>query len=114
MNRRIRKKLHRGEFNTLGFEVQATFDPPLQDVDAFLDEFIAFCEANCLCCGGGMDDASFGQFITRIKRGRRIGANRFWWVDVDATEDDRWLIHGWLVGHGASRISVSNLKGAWS
>lgn len=37
MNRRIRKKRRVGEFNWEGFEVEATFDPPLQDVDKFLD-----------------------------------------------------------------------------
>jgi uncharacterized protein YggL (DUF469 family) len=114
MNRRIRKKLHRGEFNTLGFEVRATFDPPLVDVDRFFDEWIAFVEDNGLAVGGGMNSRQLGQFVTRIRRGRRIGANRYRWIDQNATEADRELVQEWLLDHGAKTTVAAPLKGPWS
>lgn len=116
MNRRIRKKLHRGEFNTLGFEVRATFEPPLQDdaFNAFLDEFIAFVEAHNLACGGGVGHVSLVMFITRIKRGRHIGAHRYHWIDEHCVDADRDLVQDWLLDHGAKTTVASPLQGAWS
>lgn len=115
MNRRVRKKKHVAEFNTLGFEVTCTFDPALVDVDRFLDDWIAFAEANDLAIGGGMDDKQFGQFVTRVRRGRRIGANRFRWVDRHCTESDRSLVSEWLARHDNIKdITTSALRGAWS
>ena len=69
MNRRIRKKRRVGEFNWKGFEVEATFDPPLEDVDKFLDDYLVFCDAHNLLTGGGMKDTSFGQFVTSAVAG---------------------------------------------
>ncbi len=115
MNKRIRKKRHVGEFNTKGFEVTCTFDPPLPDVDRVLDDYIAFCEANSLATGGGMSDKSFGQFITRVGRPRHIGGGRYRYPDVDATEADRALVWDYV-----SKLptvqgpAVSELRGAWS
>ncbi len=41
-SRRLRKKLHLGEFQQLGFEISITLKPNLEidDLDHFLDEFI--------------------------------------------------------------------------
>ena len=56
--RRLRKKLHLGEFQQLGFEVSITLRPNLgiDDLDRFLDEFILDAiEKNDLAFGGGTD-----------------------------------------------------------
>ena len=57
-NRRLRKKLHLGEFQQLGFEVSITLKPDLgiDALDRFLDDFIRDAiEKNDLAFGGGTD-----------------------------------------------------------
>lgn len=113
MNRRIRKKRRVGEFNWKGFEVEATFDPPLQDVDKFLDDYLAFCDAHNLLTGGGMKDTSFGQFVTKCGRGRHIGGNRWRYPDAHCTEADRSLVVDYFAQFPQARVTVKPLKGAW-
>lgn len=67
-SRRLRKKLHLGEFQQLGFEISITLKPNLEvdDLDYFLDEFILDAiEKNELAFGGGTDCG----FITAWKHG---------------------------------------------
>jgi hypothetical protein len=74
-NRRLRKKLHLGEFQQLGFEVSITLKPDLgiDALDRLLDEFILdVIEKNELAFGGGTD----GGFITIWKRGSASEAHR--------------------------------------
>jgi uncharacterized protein YggL (DUF469 family) len=74
-NRRLRKKLHLGEFQQLGFEVSITLKPDLgiDALDHLLDEFILEAiEKNKLAFGGGTD----GGFITTWKRGSASEAHR--------------------------------------
>lgn len=74
-NRRLRKKLHLGEFQQLGFEVSITLKPDLgiDALDRLLDEFILDAiEKNELAFGGGTD----GGFITTWKRGSASEAHR--------------------------------------
>jgi uncharacterized protein YggL (DUF469 family) len=111
MNRRLRKKLHRGEFNTLGFEVRITFEPPLQDIDAFCDEFIVFMEENGLQYGGACG-YYYDGFVTRVRRAHRIGAGLFRWIDISCTEADRKLVWDWIIDHRGTP-GIGPLKGAW-
>jgi len=115
VNRRIRKKRHVGEFDYLGFEVVCRFDPPLIDVDSFLDSFIAFAEANGYAIGGGIDQSQMGQFVTRVRRVRRIGANRFRWAEHSCTPADGDAVYDWLRARlpTSSTIGISELRGAW-
>ncbi len=81
-SRRLRKKLHLGEFQQLGFEVSITLKPNLEidDLDRFLDEFILHAiEKNDLAFGGGTDSG----FITTWKRG-------------SASEAHRTIVENWL------------------
>lgn len=81
-SRRLRKKLHLGEFQQLGFEVSITLKPNLgiDDLDHFLDEFILDAiEKNGLAFGGGTDCG----FITTWKRG-------------SASEAHRTIVENWL------------------
>lgn len=86
MRKRLRKKLHVGEFQELGFEVGfrlpegAAFEEIGPILDAFLEEAI---EANGLVAGGGgrPDDQSF--FVSLDGRG-------------SATEDHRNRVESWL------------------
>lgn len=55
MRRRLRKKLHLGEFQALGFEVGGTLVDQLDDVqaDRLLEDWMVFVESRGLVCGGG-------------------------------------------------------------
>ncbi len=99
-NRRLRKKLHLGEFQQLGFEVSITLQPNLEidALDRFLDEFILDAiEKNQLAFGGGTD----GGFITTWKRG-------------SASEAHRATVENWL-GRRPEVVSVTlePLVDAW-
>jgi len=99
-NRRLRKKLHLGEFQQLGFEVSITLKPDLgiDALDRLLDEFILDAiEKNELAFGGGTD----GGFITTWKRG-------------SASEAHRAAVENWL-SHRPEVVSVTlgPLVDAW-
>lgn len=81
-NRRLRKKLHLGEFQQLGFEVSITLKPDLgiDALDRLLDDFILDAiERNDLAYGGGTD----GGFISTWNRG-------------SASETHRTMVENWL------------------
>ena len=81
-NRRLRKKLHLGEFQQLGFEVSITLKPDLgmDALDRFLDDFILDAiEKNDLAFGGGTDSG----FITTWNRG-------------STSETHRTIVEDWL------------------
>ena len=74
-SRRLRKKMHLGEFQQLGFEISITLKPNqgIDDLDRFLDEFILDAiERNGLAFGGGADCG----FITAWKRDTASEAHR--------------------------------------
>jgi uncharacterized protein YggL (DUF469 family) len=100
MNRRIRKKKMMGEFDWKGFLVRCTFEPPLQDqeANAFFDDYIAFCEQHGLMTGGGMTGATLGQFVTKSRRGRRIGRTSWRHAMMHCTDADRALVREYLAG----------------
>ncbi|MDI6794914.1 MAG: YggL family protein [bacterium] len=72
MRKRLRKKLHKGEFQEMGFEVQFRMTPVLtdQDFDAFIDLFIEEAiEANGLSFGGGGSRDDWSGFVALDGRG---------------------------------------------
>ena len=98
-SRRLRKKLHVGEFQQLGFEVVFSFRQELdraQD-DHFWDAFIIDAiESNNLTYGGGTE-------------GYVVPENR-----ATATESHREIVRAWLVGRPEiSSVVVGPLVDAW-
>lgn len=98
-SRRLRKKLHVGEFRELGFAVDIRVSPALSDSAAdtlwwqFIEEAI---EARGLAFGGGSSG-----FVTRAGRG-------------SATEKDREAIRSWLDAQaGVEAVAVGPLEDAW-
>ena len=77
MRRRLRKKLHRGEFTELGFEVMAELDVDIGQEQrfAFLDRFIDAVEARQLGFGGG-GSTPFAGFVGRLGPGSASDADR--------------------------------------
>ena len=99
-NRRLRKKLHLGEFQQLGFEISIDLKPDLasDELDRFLDQFILDAiEKNGLAYGGGTS----GGFITMWKRG-------------SVSEAHRAVVEDWLRRrHEVVAVTVGRLVDAW-
>jgi hypothetical protein len=103
MRKRLRKKLRKGEFQEMGFEVQ--FNLPShadqEQQNAFFDSFIQEAiEKNGLMCGGGCGLA-WNVFVTRNQRGT-------------ATQSDREIVRSWLERRPeVSGIQFGPLTDAW-
>jgi uncharacterized protein YggL (DUF469 family) len=72
MKKRLRKKLHLGEYQEFGFEVSCSFVSDLSDeqFDNFIDTFIQEAiESNRLSFGGGGDKQEWKGFVTLDRRG---------------------------------------------
>ena len=98
-SRRLRKKLHVGEFQQMGFSVDFTLDTRLnaaqsdQFWDAFIEEAI---EANQLIYGGG-------------ESGYVLPEGR-----ISATEAHRELIKSWLQSRPeVIAVNIGSLSDAW-
>jgi uncharacterized protein YggL (DUF469 family) len=87
MRRRLRKKLHLGEFREYGFELSYELRPDVKDdeADSFLDSFIGEIESNGLFCGGGGKGSSWGFLVYRDGRG-------------SAREEHKAKLADWLEG----------------
>lgn len=83
-SKRLRKKLHVGEFQEMGFTVKLIFKPETTEdqKEAFFDKFLEECiEANNLMLGG-----SYEEFFLCKEKGT-------------CTEDDRLLLVNYLRPH---------------
>lgn len=99
-SRRLKKKLHLGEFQQFGFEVSITLKPNLEidDLDRFLEAFILDAiEKNELAFGGGIDCG----FITTWKRG-------------SVSEAHRSIVENWLnLRQEVASVTLGPLVDAW-
>lgn len=104
MKKRLRKKLHKGEFRELGFSFDAKFktDTEMQVVEEWLQELAHLLNEHSLEMGGGWNSKVCGGFITR-ERGRR-----------DPRKNGK-SVREWFDEHGQNleSISVGELKDAW-
>jgi uncharacterized protein YggL (DUF469 family) len=101
-NRRLRKKLHLGEFQELGFSVSATCPPGWGEAerDRAMLELLAVVEARGLVFGGGDSASGMDGHIGLAQRG-------------SPTEDDRLAIEACLNTLGFTEVRVSPLEDAW-
>ncbi|MSS71843.1 MAG: DUF469 family protein [Candidatus Latescibacteria bacterium] len=104
MRKRLRKKLHLGEFQELGFEVSFRVADDLSSdafdrlVDIFIDQAI---EGNGLVCGGGGRPPNWSVFVTIDGRG-------------GVTEDHRRAVQQWLASQPEVReVQAGPLIDAW-
>lgn len=94
MKKRLRKKLHMGEFAELGFNMKLDVD--YVDLGVWLDKIIDFTESRGLCIGGGHKFA----FVCR-RRG-------------SCTDEDRLAYSEWLSSQPEVREwHISPLVDAW-
>jgi uncharacterized protein YggL (DUF469 family) len=103
-NKRQRKKKHVGEFQELGFLVEAEVVGAFGEAerDAFIDRFLEEAvEANGLAFGGGLN-ADFSGFVVAEKA----------YAAVD--ENHRALIAAWLNSQSnLKNVVVGPLRDAW-
>jgi len=103
MRKRLRKKLRRGEFQELGFELRFRLDPTLgeEEVDRFTDSFLLQAiEANDLMCGGKCGP-EWDVFVTRARRGSLTG-------------EQVTAVSAWLEEHASVRdVHLGELRDAW-
>jgi len=104
MKKRLRKKLHVGEFQELGCEVRfQVVDNLSQDAfDAVMDAFISQAiEAHGLLCGGGGKNPEWSVFVTREGRG-------------SLTEEHRQAVERWLASRAeVNTVQIGPLVDAW-
>lgn len=101
MNKRLRKKLHKGEFQELGFEVTFNLNEPRESIDQWFNNWITFIESISLECGGGGGfNGEHEYFITKYKN--------------SCVEDDRDKVLNWLTAKSnISNVKVKLLRDAW-
>jgi uncharacterized protein YggL (DUF469 family) len=102
-SKRLRKKLHVGEFTEYGFNINFELNKPVTDeeIDDFLDTFLDdVIEKNGLIYGGGFG-VTFDGFVILEKRG-------------SPTEEHRQLIKTWLESKKEIRIfHIGEFVNAW-
>lgn len=104
MKKRLRKKLHLGEFQELGFNLNIKFTEENTNdaldffVEAFLNEVI---DPTALDFGGGGDRFNFAGFVVLAARG-------------SATEEHRAVTSAWLEKRSdVTSFEVGDLVDAW-
>jgi uncharacterized protein YggL (DUF469 family) len=104
VRKRLRKKLHVGEFQELGCEVhfQVVDNLSHDAFDAVVDAFISQAiEAHGLMCGGGGKNPDWNVFVTRGRRG-------------SVTEEHRQAIERWLATRPEiNAVHIGPLVDAW-
>lgn len=102
MKKRLRKKLHLGEFTEYGVALWVRFKPwKTQDEGLdFFDVFAEFIEQMDLLCGGALGDV-WDIFMSKKGRG-------------SVTEQDKDKIKKWLMNYPeVIDFSLSELQNAW-
>lgn len=103
MRRRLRKKLRRGEFQELGFDLGAELRADLDAAshNGLAERFIAFVESRDLTFGGGFGPDRIEGFVARRSR-------------ASATDEDRAALERFL-GSASEvyRVSTGPLRDAY-
>lgn len=103
MNKRLRKKLHRGEFQEFGFAITWHFTRPLDtpDLDLFFDALVETASESGLTFGGGGSSEHGSGFLCRKGRG-------------SITEEHRSQVAAWFQEWGpALSATVGPPEDAW-
>jgi hypothetical protein len=115
MNKRLRKKKHRGEFQELGFAVRFRFTAGLaaEARNRLLDDWIAQAiEDNDLVFGGGGGDDEWEGFVTVDEGGSATEAHResvARWLQANPLVVDHTvsaLVDAWYGDAGSSSAST--------
>lgn len=99
-SRRLRKKLHLGEFQELGFEIAVSFKTPLapDEMEAFVDAFLAEAIEPCRLSYGGWAESGM---VVREGRG-------------SVTPEEREQVLKWLNDRDdVLKAEAGNLTDVW-
>lgn len=97
----MRKKLRVGEFQELGFGIQARIADTCRNMDALLEDWLAFCQANEWRFRGGCESSKLEGFLAHSDRG-------------SLNEEDRARAKRWLFENPYCReVQVAELSDAW-
>jgi uncharacterized protein YggL (DUF469 family) len=104
MKKRLRKKLHKGEFQELGFNLDFDYTGDYENNEEklyqFFERFDEFLDSIGMESAGGIGD-HFSVFVYHIGRGT-------------VTADQRQAVIDWLAGQPeAANIVASPLRDAW-
>lgn len=103
-SKRLRKKLHVGEFQEFGFSVSFNLSENLdrEALNSFTDQFLAQAiENNGLLFGGGIGNG----FVTALNRQGKGSS---------ASEEHRILVRNWLAAHPlVTEVQIGELLDAW-
>ncbi len=103
MNKRLRKKLHKGEFRQYGFEFSFEFDPPLgeEEFGSFFDRLLEMLDSYDLGMGGGGDTKGISGSVGKYKG--------------SVTLEEIEMVRGWLLGcTEVKNIWVGELMDMWN
>ena len=102
-SRRLRKKLHLGEFQEFGFQLTFTLKPELANFEEALDRWLAFIESQGWAFGGG-----------GALSGREIGGYLCQFAGGTLTESDREQTTQWLASQSwVASPQIAPLNDAW-
>ena len=103
MNKRLRKKLHKGEFRQYGFEFSVEFDPPLgeEEFSSFFDWLLDMLDSNGLEMGGGGDTKGISGGVAKYKG--------------SVTPEEIEIVRNWLTGSSeVKNVSIGELMDMWN
>lgn len=104
MKKRLRKKLHKGEFKELGFNVEFHYNvADEQEAYELIDDFLAFTEENNLCIGGwyGREEGEASFFVVSFSR-------------RSVTPEERVHVIEWLEKNPKiENVRAGELRDAW-
>lgn len=102
-SRRLRKKLHVGEFQEFGFTLSFTIDLQQKSFDDALDDWIDYVESQGWCFGGG------GSVLDKEIEGYLCQYSGGTLTDADREQAAKWLTsEPWVVSH-----QIDPLSDAW-
>lgn len=105
LKKRLRKKLHVGEFQQFGFQISAQFHAKLKtaEFDELYDDFIDAIEDAKLLFGGGGEESGIKGFITERKK------------YASPSIEQKEKITSWLANRSEiASYKVGDLKDAWN
>ncbi|TNJ14474.1 hypothetical protein CF111_21000 [Aeromonas sobria] len=104
-SRRLRKKLHLGEFQEFGFTIAFNIDLHQKSYEDALDNWIDYIESQGWCFGGGgslLDNRTEGYLCQYNNRNMTM-------TESDREEAGKWLAaQPWVLSH-----QVAPLSDAW-
>lgn len=116
MKRRLRKKLHHGEFDYKCFEVECEFSAPMElaAIEKLFDEFVEFAERGDLGIGGGFGPEKMCCYVTKSVPCHRKSDGKTHYKGSHCTDGDRAKVEEWIRSKlPVGKLTIGPLEGGW-